>query len=105
MLKSSLGHHVISISIGLASVVLALTLPARWSWLAGPLYALMGPLHGWWGHRSQARVERLRAARAAGVRALLLLVALAAPAFAQPRRRRPLRVSGSTRPSSASSAA
>ncbi len=84
MLKSALGHHVISISIGLASVVLALTLPARWSWLAGPWYALMGPLHGWWGVRSQARVEQLRAARAAGVRATLLLVALAAPAFAQP---------------------
>ena len=84
MLKSSLGHHVISISIGLASVVLALALPARWSWLAGPLYGLMGPLHGWWGHRSHARVERLRAARAAGAGALLLLVALATPAFAQP---------------------
>lgn len=84
MLKSSLGHHVISISIGLVSVVLALALPIRWSWLAGPLYGLMGPLHGWWGHRSHARVERLRAARAAGAGALLLLVALATPAFAQP---------------------
>jgi len=84
MLKSSLSHHLISISIGLASVVLALVLPVRWSWLAGPLYGLMGPLHGWWGHRSHARVERLRATRAAGVGALLLLVALATPAFAQP---------------------
>jgi beta-lactamase class A/uncharacterized membrane protein len=84
MLKSSLGHHIISISIGLLSVILALVLPVRWSWLAGPLYGLMGPFHGWWGHRSHARVERLRATRAAGAGAMLLLVALATPVFAQP---------------------
>lgn len=82
MLKSSLGHHLISISVGLASVALALVLPVRWSWLAGPLYGLMGPLHGWWGHRSGVRVERLRAARGAGV--VVVLVILATPAFAQP---------------------
>jgi beta-lactamase class A/uncharacterized membrane protein len=84
MLKSSLGHHVISISVGLTSVVLALILPVRWSWIAGPWYALMGPLHGWWGMRSQARVERLRAARTIGAGAVVLLGVLASPLFAQP---------------------
>jgi beta-lactamase class A/uncharacterized membrane protein len=84
MLTSALGHHVISISIGLASVVLALTLPVRWSWLAGPWYALMGPLHGWWGMRTHARVERLRAARTVGAGAIVLFGLLANPAVAQP---------------------
>ncbi len=83
MLKSSLGHHAISISVGLASVVLALALPVRWSWLAGPLYGVMGPLHGWWGHRSHARVERLRAARAAGAGALLVLALVIASGHAE----------------------
>jgi beta-lactamase class A/uncharacterized membrane protein len=83
LLKSSLGHHLISISVGLTSVVLALTLPLRWSWLAGPWYSLMGPLHGWWGMRSHARVERLRAGRAAAG-AIALVLAAAASAFAQP---------------------
>jgi hypothetical protein len=36
MLKSSIGHHAISIAIGLASIAIALTFPVRWSWLAGP---------------------------------------------------------------------
>jgi beta-lactamase class A len=83
MLKSSLGHHVISISIGLVSVFLALMLPVRWSWLAGPLYALMGPFHGWWGHRSHVRVERLRAKRAAGAGALLVLALVIASGHAE----------------------
>jgi beta-lactamase class A/uncharacterized membrane protein len=84
MLKSSMGHHIISISVGMGSVLLALTLPVRWSWLAGPWYGVMGPLHAWWGMRSQARVERLRAARATGTGVAVLLVALATPAGAQP---------------------
>jgi beta-lactamase class A/uncharacterized membrane protein len=83
MLKSALGHHLISISVGLGSVALALTLPVRWSWLAGPWYSLMGPLHGWWGMRSHARVERVRAARATAG-AVVALLAITTSAFAQP---------------------
>jgi beta-lactamase class A/uncharacterized membrane protein len=83
MLKSSLGHHLISISVGLASVAIALLLPPRWAWTAGPLYFLMGPLHGAWGYRSGLRLERFRAARA-GAGVAVLLAALAVPAAAQP---------------------
>jgi uncharacterized membrane protein len=61
ILRSSLGHHLISIAIGLLSVAIAVVAPVRWSWLAGPLYFLMGPAHGWWGYRSDMRLRRLRA--------------------------------------------
>ena len=55
---------MISMGIGLASVASAILLPARWVWLAGPLYFLMGPAHGAWGYRSGKRVERLHAKQA-----------------------------------------
>ena len=84
LLKSSIGHHLISITVGLASVAIAMLLPVRWSWLAGPLYFLMGPLHGFWGYRSGLRVERLRAAQATGAGIAVLLLVLTAPAAAQP---------------------
>ena len=87
MLKTSLGHHLISIGVGLASVAVALLFPVRWSWLAGPLYFLMGPLHGVWGHRAGVRLERLQkssAAAAVRVSLVIVAVAMAAPAWAQP---------------------
>jgi beta-lactamase class A len=84
MLKSSIGHHLISITVGLASVAIALLFPVRWSWLAGPLYFLMGPLHGFWGYRSGLRLERLRAAQATGAGIAVLLLVLTAPVAAQP---------------------
>ena len=37
--------HAISLSLGLVSIVLAWTLPINWFWVAGPVYALQGPLH------------------------------------------------------------
>jgi hypothetical protein len=37
--------HAISMCLGLVSIVLAWTLPLDWFWLAGPVYALQGPLH------------------------------------------------------------
>jgi beta-lactamase class A len=85
LLKASLGHHLISIAIGLASVVVALAFPVRWSWLAGPLYFLMGPLHGVWGHRAGVRLERLQKSSAAvRVSVAIVAVAMSAPASAQP---------------------
>jgi hypothetical protein len=85
LLKASLGHHLISIAIGLASVVVALVFPVRWSWLAGPLYFLMGPLHGVWGHRAGVRLERLQKSSAAvRVSVVVVSVAMSAPAAAQP---------------------
>jgi uncharacterized membrane protein len=44
--------HRISAALGLVSVALAVLLPDRWLWVAGVLYALMGPLHGWNGYRA-----------------------------------------------------
>jgi beta-lactamase class A/uncharacterized membrane protein len=87
MLKSSLGHHYISIAIGLASVVVALVLPVRWSWLAGPLYFLMGPMHGFWGHRTGVKLDRLRKSSAASAArapvAIIVALALTGSAFAE----------------------
>jgi beta-lactamase class A/uncharacterized membrane protein len=87
MLKASLGHHLISIGVGLASVGVAVLFPVRWSWLAGPLYFVMGPLHGFWGHRSGVKLERLqKSSAAAAARASVVVVAalaLTASAFAE----------------------
>jgi uncharacterized membrane protein len=37
--------HAISMSVGLLSILMAWTLPDDWFWLAGPVYAIQGPLH------------------------------------------------------------
>jgi beta-lactamase class A/uncharacterized membrane protein len=86
MLKASLGHHLISIGIGLSSVAIALLLPVRWSWLAGPMYFLMGPVHGFWGHRSGVRLERLQRSSAAARVSVAILAVLThgTNAWAQP---------------------
>ena len=49
--------HGISVCVGLVSIVLAWTLPLDWFWVAGPVYALQGPLH--W--RNGVLIERARA--------------------------------------------
>jgi uncharacterized membrane protein len=49
--------HVLSVMVGLASIVLALTVPIQWIWTAGVIYSLQGPLH--W--RNGVMVERQRA--------------------------------------------
>jgi uncharacterized membrane protein len=50
--------HGISVSVGLVSVVLALTLPINWVGVAGMIYGLQGPLHwrnGLLIHRARAK--------------------------------------------------
>ncbi len=37
--------HAISLSVGLVSIVMAWVLPPPWFVLAGPIYAIQGPLH------------------------------------------------------------
>ena len=37
--------HLLSVLVGLMSVLLALTVPIEWIWTAGVIYALQGPLH------------------------------------------------------------
>jgi hypothetical protein len=49
VLKYSLRGHIINMSIGLASLAFVWVVP-QMSWLAGLVYFLMGPLHGWNGY-------------------------------------------------------
>ena len=49
--------HLLSVAVGLVSIVLALTVPIQWIWTAGMIYGLQGPLH--W--RNGVLIERARA--------------------------------------------
>lgn len=49
--------HVLSVIVGLVSILLALTVPIQWIWTAGVIYALQGPVH--W--RNGMLIERQRA--------------------------------------------
>ena len=49
--------HMISVGVGLTSVLLSLTVPIHWIWTAGVIYMLQGPLH--WGNGRS--IERRRA--------------------------------------------
>ena len=48
--------HCVSTCVGLLSLALAWTLPVNWFWIAGPVYALQGPLH--W--RNGVLIDRAR---------------------------------------------
>ena len=48
--------HVLSVAVGLVSVVLALTVPIGWIWTAGVIYAFQGPLH----YRNGVLIARAR---------------------------------------------
>jgi len=37
--------HALSVSVGLVSILLALTVPIQWIWTAGVVYGLQGPIH------------------------------------------------------------
>jgi uncharacterized membrane protein len=37
--------HALSVSVGLVSIVMALTVPIQWIWTAGAIYGLQGPIH------------------------------------------------------------
>ncbi len=49
--------HLLSVGVGLVSIVLALTVSIEWIWTAGVIYVLQGPLH--W--RNGVLIERARA--------------------------------------------
>lgn len=49
--------HLLSVAVGLVSIVMALTVPIEWIWAAGVIYAFLGPLH--W--RNGVLLERARA--------------------------------------------
>ena len=47
--------HLLSVGVGLVSMLLVLTLPGRWVGMAGFAYASLGPLHAWhawWSRRN-----------------------------------------------------
>jgi len=52
----SLGSHLISVTIGVLSLLLAVTLPDRVVGLAGLMYALLGPAHALYGRWSARRL-------------------------------------------------
>jgi uncharacterized membrane protein len=43
--RAGVRTHLISVSVALVSIVLALTVPIGWIWTAGAIYSLQGPLH------------------------------------------------------------
>lgn len=60
---SEIGAHVISLAIGVLSIVLALVSPGIWGpFLAGVIYFLMGPAHGVYGYRRGKRAEQMHTA-------------------------------------------
>ena len=54
--KAGARTHLVSIAVGLASILMALTVPIQWIWTAGAIYGLQGPLH--W--RNGVLIERAR---------------------------------------------
>jgi uncharacterized membrane protein len=54
--------HLLSVAVGLVSMVLALTVPIEWLWIAGAIYGLQGPLH--W--RNGVLIDRARKQLMAG---------------------------------------
>jgi hypothetical protein len=55
--RAGIRTHLVSVFVGVLSVILALTLPIDYIWIAGVIYALQGPLH--W--RNGVLIERERA--------------------------------------------
>jgi uncharacterized membrane protein len=56
--KAGARMHLLSVMVGVVSVVMALTVPFEKVWTAGVIYALMGPLqgaNGWLTGRARAR--------------------------------------------------
>ena len=54
--RAGVRTHLLSVLVGLSSIVLALTVPIQWIWTAGVIYSLQGPLH--W--RNGVLIERAR---------------------------------------------
>lgn len=65
--RAGIQRQLISIGIGIVSLLLVLLLPPGWFWMAGTIYALLGPAHGLFGHWSGSRRNRLVAEIEAGV--------------------------------------
>lgn len=60
-LKSSVGHQLVSAAVGALAMVYALAAPLRFVFISPMLFALMGPVHFWWGGRREKQRKRLEA--------------------------------------------
>jgi uncharacterized membrane protein len=58
-LKFGLRSHLISMSIGLVSLAIVLTVP-RFSYVGGMIFCLMGPLHAWNGYQGGKTMDLAR---------------------------------------------
>ena len=54
--RGRLQRHLATVGIGVASMAFAIVLPGAPA-LAGLVFFLMGPVHGWLGHRTGKAVE------------------------------------------------
>lgn len=63
-LQALRGHHVVSVGVGMISLVIALLAPVNWAPFAPAALALMGPGHGLWAAR-HGRARRLLSTRLA----------------------------------------
>ena len=59
--RSGLRRHLLSVAIGLTSIVLALFVPMRLFWMPGFIYFLLGPVQGTNGWRNGVARARLKA--------------------------------------------
>ena len=62
-LRTEMGHHLMSASVGALAMIFALVAPLRLVFISPMLFILMGPAHFWWGTRR----GNLRAARSGDV--------------------------------------
>jgi uncharacterized membrane protein len=60
-LRFGLYAHLISFSLGIVSIGLAMVVSEPLMWVPGVIYGLMGPLHGMNGYRGGAALARLKA--------------------------------------------
>jgi lipid II:glycine glycyltransferase (peptidoglycan interpeptide bridge formation enzyme) len=57
--RAGMFRHLISVSVGTVSVILALVLPIERIPLSGLFYFIQGPLHFWFGYRNGNARARL----------------------------------------------
>jgi uncharacterized membrane protein len=63
--RTAIGHHVVSIIVGMLSLIVALAAPLAWVPLAPTAFFLMGPGHAFYGWRSGRERRQLEAEIAA----------------------------------------
>jgi uncharacterized membrane protein len=58
--KAFTGHHLVSASVGLLAVAVAVGAPLTFAPLSPACFALMGPIHWWFGNRVEKRRRALQ---------------------------------------------